>query len=170
MKKGIVYIGGFLLAACAVLAVLFWPKYGVQFARTNSYDTEAMPQYIVTVIDSGAELDAYYQENKDHYVLENKNPAYEKDAPGFLDVWEKYDDTYFEKQNLVLIAFPETQSGSIRHRITKVEETAEGWEITIKRLIPKGDMTCDEAAWHAFLEMKEGNVIQKSDKVTVIFE
>ena len=130
-----------------------------QYIRTNGGSDEASYPYH-TVISSKAELDAYYEANKDLYDLERRETVYSDSTIGFLDACDKYDDAYFERQNLVLIVLQEG-SGSIRHEITDVRRHMEngGWDITIDRKVPEVG-TDDMAQWHLFLEVQMGDMIK----------
>ena len=141
-----------------------------QYIRTNGYSEDRSYPYHV-VIDSKEELEAYYEANKDLYDLERKEKVYSDTTIGFLDACDKYDDAYFERQNLVLIILEEG-SGSIRHKITDVRRRRDengaslGWNITIKTMAPEV-VTNDMAEWHLFLEVQMGNVIEDGDDVWI---
>lgn len=148
------------------------PPYGfeAQYIRTNGYSEDRSYPYHV-VIDSKEELEAYYEANKDLYDLERKEKVYSDTTIGFLDACDKYDDAYFERQNLVLIILEEG-SGSIRHKITDVRRRRDengaslGWNITIKTMAPEV-VTDDMAEWHLFLEVQMYNVIEDGDNVWI---
>ena len=141
-----------------------------QYIRTNGYSEDRSYPYHV-VIDSKEELEAYYEANKDTFDLERKEQIYSDSTIGFLDACDKYDDAYFERQNLVLIILEEG-SGSIRHEITDVRRKrdengfSDGWAITIKSKAPEV-VTDDMAEWHLFLEVQMGKVIKDGDKVWI---
>ena len=141
-----------------------------QYIRTDGYsDGWSYPYH--TVINSRAELDAYYEAYKDTYYLERREKVYSDSTIGFLDACDKYDDAYFERQNLVLIVLQEG-SGSIRHEITDVRAhrnengASLGWEITIRRIVPEVG-TDNMAQWHLFLEVQMGNIITDEDDVWI---
>ena len=136
-----------------------------QYIRTNGGPEEGYPYH--TVISSRAELEAYYESHKDSYDLERRETVYSDSTIGFLDACDKYDDAYFERQNLVLIVLQEG-SGSIRHEITDVRRNMEngGWDITIDSKSPEV-VTDDMAQWHLFLEVQMGDVIKPTDKVWI---
>lgn len=141
-----------------------------QYIRTNGYSEDRSYPYHV-VIDSREELEAYYEANKELFYLERKEVVYPNATIGFLDACDKYDDTYFEQQNLVLIILEEG-SGSIRHEITDVRPHRDengislGWDITINRIVPEVG-TADMAEWHLFLEVQMGSVIKDADNVWI---
>ena len=105
-----------------------------RYIRTDGYSEERCYPYHI-VISSRAELEAYYEAYKDIYDLGRREIVYSDTSIGFLDACDKYDDTYFERQNLVLIVLQEG-SGSIRHEITDVRRhsmengTMDGWDVT----------------------------------------
>ena len=144
--------------------------FDVQYIRTDGYSADRSYPYHI-VISSRAELEAYYEEYKDIYNLERREKVYSDSTIGFLDACDKYDDAYFERQNLVLIVLQEG-SGSVRHEITDVRRyylengTSDGWNITIKSKAPEV-VTDDMAQWHLFLEVQMGDVIQPTDKVWI---
>ena len=111
-----------------------------QYIRTNGGPEDGYPYH--TVISSRAELEAYYEAYKDIYSLERRETVYSDSTIGFLDACDKYDNAYFERQNLVLIVLQEG-SGSIRHEITDVRRhriengALDGWDITIDRKVPE---------------------------------
>ena len=103
--------------------------------------------------------------------MERNEVVYSDTTIGFLDACDKYDDAYFERQNLVLIILEEG-SGSIRHEITDVRKRRDengaslGWDITIKRIVPEMG-TDDMAQWHLFLEVQMGKVMKDEDQVWI---
>jgi len=140
--------------------------FDAQYIRTNGYsEVRSYPYH--TVISSKAELEAYYEAYKDTYNLARREKVYSDNTIGFLDACDKYDDAYFEQQNLVLIVLQEG-SGSIRHEITNVRRNMEngGWDITIDRKVPEVG-TDDMAQWHLFLEVQMYDVIKPTDKVWI---
>lgn len=141
-----------------------------QYIRTNGHsDGRSYPYHVV--IQSREELEAYYAANKDFFDLARKETVYSNTTIGFLDACDRYNDAYFERQNLVLIVLEEG-SGSVRHEITDVRHhgdgsgSFDGWDITINRIVPEV-VTCDMAQWHLFLEIQMGNVIGSDDAVWI---
>ena len=141
-----------------------------QYIRTDGYSEERSYPYCI-VIDSKEELEAYYDANKEQFDLERKELVYSDTTIGFLDACDKYNDTYFESNNLVLVVLQE-DSGSIRHEITDVRAHRDengavlGWDITIDRIVPEVG-TDDMAQWHLFLEVQMGNIINDEDLIWV---
>ena len=144
--------------------------FDAQYIRTDGYSTDKCYPYFV-VIDSKKELDAYYDANKEKYDLERKETVYSDTTIGFLDACDKYDDAYFENNNLVLIILQES-SGSVRHEITDVHAqrdekgTVLGWNISINSIVPEA-VTDDVAQWHLFLEIQMGNIINDQDSIFI---
>ena len=141
-----------------------------QYIRTNG-DSENTSYPYHVVINSREELEAYYEANKKLFDLERKEEVYSDTTIGFLDACDKYDDAYFERQNLVLIVLEEG-SGSIRHEITDVRPHSTedgrlvGWDITINRIVPEVG-TDDMAQWHLLLEVQMYDVIKSDDDVWI---
>ena len=141
-----------------------------QYIRTDGYSEDRNYPFHV-VINSREELEAYYEANKEVFDLERKEKVYSDTTIGFLDACDKYDDSYFERQNLVLIVLEEG-SGSIRHEITDVRPHSNdngalvGWDITIDRIVPEVG-TDDMAQWHLLLEVQMGDVIKKEADVWI---
>ena len=141
-----------------------------QYIRTDGYSEDRIYPFHV-VINSREELETYYEANKEVFDLERKEKVYSDTTIGFLDACDKYDDSYFERQNLVLIVLEEG-SGSIRHEITDVRPHSNengalvGWDIAIDRIVPEVG-TDDMAQWHLLLEVQMGDVIKKEADVWI---
>ena len=141
-----------------------------QYIRTDGYSEDRIYPFHV-VINSREELETYYEANKEVFDLERKEKVYSDTTIGFLDACDKYDDSYFERQNLVLIVLEEG-SGSIRHEITDVRPHSNengalvGWDIAIDRIVPEVG-TDDMAQWHLLLEVQMGDVIKKDADVWI---
>ena len=140
-----------------------------QYIRTDGYSGGIYPYHVV--INSKEELEAYYEANKELFDLERKEKVYSDTTIGFLNACDKYDEAYFEQQNLVLIVMEES-SGSNRHEITDVRphrgetDASQGWDISINRIVPEAG-TEDMAHWHLFLEIQMGNIINDEDNVWI---
>ncbi len=117
--------------------------FGAQYVRTNGMADVTFPSAVV--IRSKAELRAYYEDYKEQFDLERR------EAGGFLDACDKYDDAYFEERILIL-ARVESGSGSTRFNVTDVRVSESGTlTIDIAALTPEF-ITCDMAEWHIFIE------------------
>ena len=111
------------------------------------YTGDVYPKAVV--INSVAELDDYYEKNKDTYQFHIR---YRRRLSMLEDVFEKksrYNDRFFNSRPLLFIVVEEG-SGSIRHRVDST--TIENGErtINIERTIPKV-CTADIAQWHIVL-------------------
>ena len=128
-----------------------------QYIRTNasSYDENNDNLLWITSVK---ELNDYYEQNKEKYYLESvENPASDQTI-GFLDAVKKYDETFFEKNDLILVVLEEP-SGSNRHEVTSVDlftsllnRIAYFIQPNIKRIVPEVG-TCDMANWHIIIEV-----------------
>ena len=125
----------------------------VQYIRTDGcHEGEEYPK--IFWITSVKELEDHYTSNKDKYDLESRTGG----PLGFTDAIKEYDDSFFEKNDLIFILLEEG-SGSIRHEVTGLNVTAinEGeyrYEICpeIVRYLPEV-MTDDMAEWHIIVEI-----------------
>jgi hypothetical protein len=144
--------------------------FAAQYIRTDGYSENRNYPYHV-VIDSKEELEDYYEANKELFDLARNEVVYSDNTIGFLDACDKYDDSYFENRNLVLIILEEG-SGSVRHEITDVSVRSDengaslGWDISINKIVPEIG-TDDMAQWHLFLEVQTGNIITDEDSVWI---
>lgn len=129
-------------------------KVSAQFIRTNGYH-EDIAYPIITVIRSVAELNAYYEANKNQYDLERIDKTHGGASIGFLDACDQYDDDYFAKQALILILLEEG-SGSICHAIHKAGFSGDKFVVSLDSYLPGGLGTADMAQWHIFVEPEAG--------------
>lgn len=128
-----------------------------QYIRTNasSYDGNNDNLLWITSVE---ELNDYYEQNKDKYYLESvENPSSDQTI-GFVDAVKKYDEAFFEKNDLILVVLEES-SGSNRHEVTSVDlfasllnRVAYFIQPNIKRIVPEVG-TCDMANWHIIIEI-----------------
>ncbi len=136
--------------------------FNVQYIRTDGYHEDALYP-AVTVIRSKSELFAYYRENEALYNLERRSDPASDSTIGFLDACDRYDDAFFETKSLVLVLLEEP-SGSIRHKVTDVYQTADGkYAVNIATITPEVG-TDDMAQWHLFVEA-EAAIGDESDVV-----
>ncbi len=120
-----------------------------QYIRTDGYHENAVYP-AVTVIRSAKELNAYYNQNKNLYQLERRENLASDSTIGFLDACDRYDDAFFNEKSLILILLEEP-SGSIRHKVTAVQQTADGkLTVNISTIVPEVG-TDDMAQWHLFV-------------------
>lgn len=141
--------------------------FSAQYIRTNGYH-EGVEYPVVTVIRSAAELNAYYESNKELYSMGRRESAASDSTIGFLDACDKYDDAYFEKQILVLILLEEG-SGSIRHEVTDVRTGGGRMVVSIDTIVPEIG-TCDMAEWHIFVEPEAGVDVTCGEAVQVYMD
>lgn len=120
-----------------------------QYIRTDGYQ-DGRDYPAAAVISSRAELDAYYEANKDLYDLSHRETIAADSTAGFIDAMAKYDEDWFASHQLVIVLLEEG-SGSIRHEVANVA-SGEKPEITIRRIIPELG-TCDMAEWHILIEL-----------------
>ncbi|MCL2563211.1 MAG: S-layer homology domain-containing protein [Oscillospiraceae bacterium] len=67
-------------------------------------------------------------------------------------VTERYADAFFETHYLVILA-PVEGSGSIGHRVERIEENG---DIILNRLVPPGALTDNAPTWHIVIELCQG--------------
>ncbi|MBQ6019220.1 MAG: dockerin type I repeat-containing protein [Clostridia bacterium] len=136
---------------------------GTQYIRTarNKYDAPESPA--VHLIRSGAELEKYYNDNKEEFSFDKPFDP----SPSFRDACEKYDREFFDRSDL-LIVFLEEGSGSIRHEVTGVTKTPEGRQVSIRADSPRVQ-TCDMAYWQILIELDKGFITDEKT-VTVKIE
>jgi hypothetical protein len=125
-------------------------RFQTQYIRTDSMSVEDN----IYRIESGKELRAYYDENKDKYYdkLGRMTQEY-ADTIGFLDAIDNYDDDFFAENLLVFILRIEP-SGSYRHKVINVLQSENATEITVNKIMPNPS-TCDIAFWHIMVELKK---------------
>lgn len=142
-------------------------EFSVQYIRTDGYH-DGVRYPVVTVIHSVNELNAYYEANKDKYSLERRAGAISSDSTvGFLDACDKYDEEYFESK-ILLIVLLEEGSGSVRHKVERVANEADGITVDITTIVPEIG-TCDMAEWHILIEPEVG-FAEDADDVTVYID
>lgn len=119
---------------------------------------DGMVYPFVTVLRSREELADYCRAQGEIFDLES----------GFLDACKLYDDSYFARNDLILICVEE-ESGSVTHQVTDVYEENGGWVITVVRHVPQ-ERTDDTAQWHILVEVQMGKVIAPESTVTIRLE
>lgn len=139
-------------------------SFSAYYIRTNGYN-EGIKYPVVTVIKSKKALADYYSKNKDKYELGKRDPVPPNTDQGFLAQADNYNDAFFKDYVLVLILLEEG-SGSIRHKVTKIMQSEEVTDISVKRDVPKVG-TDDMAEWHIFVELKKAEY--NGSDIKVIF-
>lgn len=143
-------------------------SFDVQYIRTDGYHEE-IEYPVVKLIRSVDELTAYYETSKEDYDLERKDKVYSDTTIGFLDACDKYDEAYFENQILVMVLLEEG-SGSNRHKVQSVNQSADGQcYIYIDTIVPEVG-TCDMAEWHILIEPQAGTDIESESDITVLVD
>ena len=118
----------------------------VQYIRTGYSNSNEYPAPAATIVVFSREhLLQYYEDNKVISFDGQGNVAPDKN---FLSAIEKYSGNYFAGNFLVIIRLVES-SGSIRHKVEKIDENG---NIVIKRLVPEMG-TADMAAWSILVEL-----------------
>ena len=144
-------------------------RFRAQYIRTNG-GGEVIRFPCVSVIDSLQDLKDYYAVNKEIFDLERKEKQYADTTIGFLDACDGYDAAFFEKHVLVLVLLEEG-SGSIRHEVRSVEQSADQkLSVYIDSKLPGGVGTCDMAQWHVILEIGRETNIETSNDVQVYLD
>ena len=135
-------------------------KWVAQYVRTNGY-SEGVLYPSVRIIDSLQELKDYYNTWHEVFDLERKEKVYSDTTIGFLDACDQYDETFFEKNYLIFVLLEEG-SGSIRHEVRSVQQTADKKiSISIDRKVPEVG-TDDMAEWHIILELRRDVLVENS--------
>lgn len=130
--------------------------YAVQYVRADG-GFEVDSETVLHVIRSKKELDVYYDNAKNTYQL----------GDDFIDACSKYNDTYFEKQ-LLLIVIVEEPSGSNRHRVRRIHAVDGETTVEIERILPEwGDD--DMASWHILIEPEAGFEAEEKN-ISVLLE
>lgn len=142
--------------------------FDVQYIRTNGYH-EGIEYPVVKIIRSVDELNMYYESNKDFYSLERRmGTVYSDSSIGFLDACDKYDEEYFKDQILLMILLEEG-SGSIRHKVEKLNFDGEKTIVEIKTKVPDA-CTDDMAEWHILIEPERDAEITSEEDVVVFLD
>ncbi len=137
--------------------------FGVQYIRTNGYHEEVVYP-VLTVIRSAEELSEYYDANKDRYDLQRKSEIFADTTMGFLDACDKYNDEYFQNNNVIMVLLEEG-SGSIRHNVDFVKiDTDAKLQISIRSIL-RGAGTCDMAEWHIMIEIPKDKTPENKEDI-----
>ena len=123
----------------------------VQYFRTDDlYNIIEFPySNMVAILSSRVELEQYCLDRKnklEQYFFENYGWDYSVNS--ILNLFEKYNDNFFKDNYLAIVGLVEG-SGSIRHKVEKIDKNG---NIYIKRLLP-GIGTCDMAGWSIVIEL-----------------
>ena len=143
-------------------------NFKAQYIRTGLNGEEEFP--LCKVIHSVAELNDYFNQNKDKYYLDTRrqNPASDSTI-GFLDAIDKYDEDYFSEQILIMVLVEEP-SVSIRHKVNYVKDGSDGRiYIDVHRTVPEAG-TDDMAEWHILIEPEKGVSVESEADVKVLID
>jgi len=111
----------------------------VQYIRRFG-DYKEIQQPIISVISARSELDQYYETHV--------KCIYGSDDGQFKEATKIYSDDFFANNFLVIVLLEEG-SGSIRHKVERIDRNG---DIVINRLIPEYG-TCDMAEWNIVIEL-----------------
>ena len=137
--------------------------YQAQYIRTNGY-TEAFEYPSIRIMDSQQDLTDYYNTWHEVFDLERREQVYSDSSIGFLDACDRYDEAFFETHYLIFVLLEEP-SGSIRHEVQSIEQTASGKTIiSLDRKVPEIG-TDDMAQWHIILELSREYMVESSADV-----
>lgn len=133
--------------------------------RTDAY--EELEDSIV-VITSFAELEQYYEDNKELYDLEHRETVYSDTTIGFVDIFDTYTQEWFQDRVLIMVIKNEP-SGSISHGIFNITKSPKSGEIcvTIGRAVPNM-CTDDLACWHILVGIPRESY-QETNSVNAAF-
>ncbi|MCL2164713.1 MAG: hypothetical protein FWH55_10075 [Oscillospiraceae bacterium] len=131
------------------------PDFSVRYIRTNGYiDGAKYP--VINVINSRYELEQYYNQYKDTYDFASQRSGlpdfkeYVNASIGFADAMEGYPDEFF-RDNYLVIVMLEEGSGSIRHKVERIDENG---NIFTTRLVPEIG-TADMAEWNILITLNK---------------
>lgn len=133
--------------------------YGVlsRNVRTDGGMEDAVYPY-VTVLRSAEELEDYCLTQGEIYDLES----------GFKEACEAYDESYFAKNDLILLCVEES-GGALTYQVTGMYQENGNWIISVVRNMTE-EAACDVAQWHILIEVQMGKVIAPGSTVTVQVE
>jgi hypothetical protein len=138
--------------------------FNLQIFRTNLHN---YTDSVATILTSRFILERYYEAACPNVYYPQENIDYY--ASLFREGIEKYTDTFFEGNFLVIILVNES-SCSIRHEVERVDKN----DIIINRLVPENDiqMTDDMAEWHIIIELSRDYIEPelKLEPFNIIFQ
>lgn len=141
MKKVVDKIIAILLVIVVLLSFSACEKgYHSEFVRTDQIASKGWVE-TSNLFKSFSQLEEFLQQ------IKNDNEDY------VLQLFAKFDEEFFESNNLALIGIIET-SGSNRHKIKSLEIFADTIMINISRHVQQIG-TCDMAYWHLFLSISK---------------
>ena len=136
-------------------------EWAAQYIRTNGGYEAKVIYPCVRIVHSLQELKDYYNTWHEVFDLERKEKVYSDTTIGFLDACDQYDEAFFEKNYLIFVLLEEG-SGSVRHEVRSVQQTADKKiSISIDRKVPEAG-TSDMAEWHIILELSRDVLVENS--------
>ena len=136
-----------ILLACTMLVAFKSQETNTKYIRTNYVSGTHGKTY---VIESLAELEEYYNANKEKHNLGHREKVYSDTTIGFADATKEYDEEFFKDHNIVLVLLT-ASSGSIRYKVENINLNDGVMEINITKKTPEIG-TCDMAGWHIIIE------------------
>ena len=124
----------------------------VQYIRTQYFNDNSFHKSI-TIVTSTNELEQYYEKHKLR-VFDGQGNLIPHEQ--FLDAIEKYTEKYFTENVLLIVGLIEN-SGSVRHKVEKIDENG---NIFIMRLSPEMGTT-DMASWSIIIELNKNLLLKK---------
>ncbi len=124
-----------------------WDFISAQAVNANMLAISSVRHMPVIVIDGAQALSEFLSEGKTYFQFDTaygENESFSKNA-------EKYDETFFEN-NKLLILYTEETSGSIRHTIRDVSITGDTLSVAVEATSPEIG-TDDIADWFILLEL-----------------
>jgi len=144
-------------------------RYCAQYIRTNGGYEAPVLYPSVRIIHSLQELKDYYNTWREVFDLERKEQVYADTTIGFLDACDRYDETFFQENYLIFVLLEEG-SGSVRHEVCSVTQTADKQiAISIDRKVPEVG-TDDMAQWHIMLELSRDVMVENSIDTMIFVE
>ena len=150
MEKKSIFVMVFLIVLMVLTTCNNKNGLNVQYVRTDEIQiVERLKNPIITVISSTNELEQYYEKNKDFYNLSTPPDIVSDSTIVFADAIKIYSNEFFENNYLAIVLLEEG-SGSIRHKVERIDDNG---DIIIDRLLPEL-RTADIAKWHIIIELK----------------
>lgn len=118
---------------------------------------------INTVIETKDDLIEFYEEYNDEIFLGRREKVYSDSTIGFLDAIDKYDEKYFENNDLIIVYFT-SSSGSYYYELRNIKVGENIINIDINRKAPGPHITFDMVGWLLIVE-KEKSV--STDKIEI---
>lgn len=137
----------FLILSCSILMAFKDADSNTQCVRSNWVSDCDKTTY---VIESQQQLLEYFNGNKHRHGLGKRGENSTSKNRRFEEVISKYDEQFFEENNLVLILL-NSNSGSIKYNVDSYKIIDGVMNVTISEKRPEY-MTCDMAGWHIIIE------------------